>query len=103
MKGNLLIAMFWMVLISLILFWLPVFGPIIAGFAGGRVAGSISRALLAAILPALIMGTVLFATASILTGMPLIGILAGAGGFILVISHAGFLLVGAILGGSLAG
>jgi hypothetical protein len=38
----------------------------------------------------------------LLTGLPLIGVLAGAGGFALVAAHVGLLLVGAIIGGLLA-
>ncbi len=31
-------AMFIMIIVSILLFWLPVIGPLIAGFAGGKKA-----------------------------------------------------------------
>jgi len=91
-----------MVLLSLLLFWLPVVGPLVAGIVGGQKAGSVSAALFAAVLPALLFGLALFALATSLTGVPLLGVLAGAGGLILALSHIGPLLLGAVIGGFLA-
>jgi hypothetical protein len=90
--------MIWMFVLSVLLFWLPVAGPLIAGFVGGRKAGSIGNAILAAILPAILFGAVLFFLGSVLTGVPLLGLIAGAGGAILALSHVAPLLVGAIVG-----
>jgi hypothetical protein len=95
-------AMLWMTVISLLLFWLPVFGPFIAGFVGGRVAGGVGSAIIATFLPAVIFGVLLFVLATALTGIPLLGALAAAGGVVLAVAHIGPLLVGAILGGVLA-
>jgi len=53
-------------------------------------------------LPGLILGFVLFLLASSLTGIPLLGAVAGAGGFVLAVAHIGPLLIGAIIGGILA-
>ena len=101
-KGSIGSAIFWMFLISLLLFWLPVIGPIIAGVVGGKKAGSVGAAIIAVFLPGIIFGILLFVLASALTGLPLIGALAGAGGFTLSLSHIGPLLVAAIIGGFLA-
>lgn len=96
--GSVLSAAIWMFLLSILLFWLPVVGPLIAGFVGGRKAGSAGNAVLAAILPGLIVGGLLFFFASILTGFPLFGFLAGAGGFALMAVHLLPLLIGAVIG-----
>jgi hypothetical protein len=45
---------FWIVALSLLLFWIPVLGPAVAGYVGGRKAGTPLRALFAAVIP--IMG-----------------------------------------------
>ena len=65
-SGSVSKAMVWMFVLSILLFWLPVAGPLIAGFVGGRKAGSVSNAILAAILPGLAVGAVFFFLASYL-------------------------------------
>lgn len=87
-----------MFILSVLLFWLPIIGPLIAGFVGGRKAGSIGNAILAVLLPGLVFGVFLFFLASVLTGFPLLGFIAGAGGIALAFAHVGPLLLGAILG-----
>lgn len=96
--GSVGAAVGWMFLLSLLLFWLPFVGPLVAGFVGGRKAGGLGNAVIAVFLPAVIFGVALFFLSSFLTGMPLVGIIAGAGGFALAASHIGLLLLGAILG-----
>ena len=97
-KGSVIAGIFWMFLISILLFWLPFVGPLIAGVVGGKKAGNIENALLAVFLPAIVLGILLFAFSSALTGAPLIGFVAGAGGFILVITSVGPMLLGAVIG-----
>jgi hypothetical protein len=87
-----------MFILSILLFWLPVAGPLIAGFVGGRKAGSVTNAMLAVFLPAVLFGGALFFLGSVLTGVPLLGLMAGAGGTILALAHVAPLLIGAILG-----
>ncbi len=82
----------WMFVISVLLFWLPVAGPLIAGFVGGKKAGG----------AAIVAAVFLFLSGTLLTGVPLVGVLAGAGAFVLVAAHVGPLIVGAIVGGALA-
>jgi hypothetical protein len=96
--GGVSSAIVWMFVLSILLFWLPIVGPLIAGFVGGRKAGTVSNALLAVFLPAILLGIALFFLASILTGLPVIGFLAGAGGVALATAHIGPLLFGAIIG-----
>ena len=92
----------WMLVISILLFWLPFFGALIAGIVGGKYAGGVGAGIMAALLPAIVVGVALFLSATLLTGLPLIGMVAGAGGFALVVLHVGTLLLGAVIGGVLA-
>ncbi|MBN2031450.1 hypothetical protein JW824_14545 [bacterium] len=101
-KGTIPSGIFWMFLISILFFWLPVIGPFAAGLIGGKKSGSLGNAMAAVFLPLIIFGLFLFFFASALSGMPLIGVIAGSGGFILVLVHIGPLLLGAIVGGLFA-
>jgi hypothetical protein len=101
-QGSVLRAMLWMMLLSLLLFWLPVLGPGIAGFVGGRKAGGIGPAVIAALLPSVLFGAMLFAVASLLTGFPLLGAIAGLGAMAIALAHIGPLLLGAIIGAATA-
>jgi hypothetical protein len=101
-KGSILSGMIWMFVISLLLFWLPVVGPLIAGIVGGKKAGGVGSAIISVFLPGIIFGIALFVLASSLTGLPIIGAVAGFGGFVLSLAHIGPLLIGAIIGGVLA-
>lgn len=100
-RGSILAGLFWMLIISILLFWLPSVGPLIAGIVGGKKAGGVGNAIIAALLPASVLGGLLFVFASALTGTPLIGVVAGAGAFVLIVSNVGPLLIGAIIGGLL--
>ena len=53
-------------------------------------------------MPALVVGALLFVLATVLTGMPLIGAIAAAGGAALVAAQVGPMILGAILGGLMA-
>lgn len=96
--GSIGSAILWMFILSILLFWLPIIGPLIAGFVGGRKAGTVGDAVLAVIIPGVCFGVGLFLLTAVLTGMPLIGFIAGAGGAFLVLAHVGSLLIGAIIG-----
>ncbi|MDE2148501.1 MAG: hypothetical protein KGJ55_01455 [Gammaproteobacteria bacterium] len=91
-----------MLLISVLLFWLPGLGALIAGVVGGRAAGGVGNAILAALLPALLLALAFFVFGAALTGLMVIGFIAGAGVGAMVLTHVGFLLLGAIVGGLLA-
>jgi hypothetical protein len=90
--------MLWMFILSILLFWLPVAGPLFAGFVGGRKAGTLGNAIVAVFLPGIIFGVALFLLAGIFMGFPLLAFVAGAGGFVLALAHVGPLLLGAIVG-----
>jgi hypothetical protein len=101
-KGGLGRAMAWMFVLSLLLFWLPVLGMFIAGLVGGRKAGSVGTALVAVLLPAVVVAGVMFLLATALTGMPVLGVIAGFGTGVLVVANVVPLLAGAVVGGLLA-
>ena len=96
-NGSILRGFLWMFFISIILFWLPVLGPFIAGIVGGKKSGSIGNAIISALLPAIIIGLIVFT--GFLPGFPLLGIIAGAGVIVVALLHIGPLFVGAIIGG----
>ncbi len=100
-KGSVVSGMIWMLVFSLLLFWAPVAGPLLAGVVGGKKAGGVGNAILAVFLPGILFGVVLFFLATVLSGLPLLGAIAGAGGFVMAAAHVGPLLVGAIVGGLL--
>ncbi len=100
-RGSVIAGALWMLVISVLLFWLPFLGPLLGGIVGGRRAGGVGRGILAALLPALALG-VLVALVGTMMALPVIGAVAGAGVFLLVAADVGPLLLGAIIGGLLA-
>ena len=98
-RSSIVGAAVWMLVISLLLFWLPFVGPLLGGIIGGRKAGGVGRGILAALVPAFVLGVLLLVLGTLLTGMPLIGAVAAAGGFVLVAAQVGPMILGAILGG----
>jgi hypothetical protein len=101
-KGSLGGAMAWMFVLSLLLFWLPLLGMFIAGLVGGRKAGGVGTALAAVLLPAVVVAGVMFLLATALTGMPVLGVIAGFGTGVLIVANVVPLLAGAVVGGLLA-
>lgn len=101
-QGSVIGGMFIMLIVSVLLFWLPVIGPLLAGIAGGKKAGSVSAAILAFFLPGIILGILLFFMSGAFVGLPLIGFVAGTGAFVLTVVHSGPMLIGAVIGGILA-
>jgi hypothetical protein len=51
-QASFLKATLWMIALSILLFWLPILGPVVAGLVGGYAAGSVGRAILASLMPA---------------------------------------------------
>jgi hypothetical protein len=99
--GSISRGMVWMLVLSILLFWMPVLGPLIAGFVGGRKSGSIGNAIWAALLPSLLIGAFAFFFGSLFTLNPLFGFLAGIGGVGLALAHVGPLLLAAIVGAAI--
>ncbi len=101
--GSLYSGINWMSGLALLLFWLPVAGPFIAGLVGGWKAGDLRRALLAVFLPAVGLGLLMALGVGWLTHLAFWGVLAGLGGLFLALINIGPMLIGAILGGVAAG
>ena len=93
-RSSIVGAAAWMLLISLLLFWLPFVGPLLGGVIGGRKAGGVGRAILAALVPAFVVAVLLLVLGTLLTAMPLIGAIAAAGGFVLVAAEVGPMILG---------
>ena len=105
-RGSIPAAMAWMIGLSALLFWMPVLGGLIAGYVGGTKAGSIGRAVAAALLPGLIMWGMSFILGTLLASIPIIGaifaLLAGFGALALSFMNTIPLLIGAMIGGKMA-
>lgn len=100
--GSMIMGMIWMFVISILLFWLPAFGPLIAGIVGGKIAGGVGSGMLAALLPGILLTVALFAGGTVLTALPIIGAVIAGGGLILYIFYIPPLLIGALIGGLMA-
>lgn len=99
--NNTLTAFLWMTGISLLLFWLPLFGQFIAGFIGGRKANSLSNAIIASLIPVFIFAfffTTIFSWLMSLFGLSFFIPLIATSGIIIGILFSIGLISGAILG-----
>jgi len=98
---SLVVSALWMLVISMLLFFLPALNGLIGGAVGGFKAGSVKRGLIAALLPAIAAGLGIWVLLAIFDA-PIIGFLSGlAFGVWALISSIG-LLVGAMVGGAMA-
>ena len=98
-RGSISAAIGWMFLLEILLFWIPFVGSFIAGFVGGRKAGDLGNAVIAVLLPLVVVAILLGVLATSLVGIPLVGAFAGLGGFMFAATHVGPLLAGAVVGG----
>jgi hypothetical protein len=98
-RGSIGSAILWMFLLEILLFWIPFVGSLVAGYVGGRKAGSLGNALIAVFLPIVVFSILLGLMATAVLAIPLVGAFAGLGGFIFAATHVGPLLLGAIVGG----
>jgi len=101
-EGSIFWGSFWMLVLSLLLFWLPGIGSLIAGIVGGKIAGSVGRAFIASILPSILLGIALLVLAQLLIGIPWLAALIALGTVMFAIIGAGTLVIGALIGGLLA-
>lgn len=95
------VASLWMIVISLVLFFLPLLNGLIAGVVGGYLAGTWKRGLAAAVLPALIVAAGIWLLLIALS-LPVVGLLAGTTVGVLVLFADAGLFVGAAVGGLIA-
>src|SRR5512138_3566504 len=99
--SSIIASSLWMIVISLVLFFLPAINGLIGGAVGGYKAGSAGRGLTAAVLPSIVVGLLLWGLFALFDA-PVIGFLGGlAVGLWALISSIG-LLIGALIGGAVA-
>jgi hypothetical protein len=84
--------------LSLLLCWLPVAGPLIAGLVGGAKAGSVGRAVVAVFLPAILTGGLTAAGVTYLADWFPWGMLAGLGAVQRCLLNVVPLFTGAVAG-----
>lgn len=97
--GNVLLGTLVASTLFVLLSWLPLIGPFVAGYAGGRRAGSAARGLVAALLAGSLLTGGLIALAIL---YPLWGLLAAGILLFILVATAAFFVGGAIVGGALA-
>lgn len=100
-RGSILSGTVWMIVLSILLFWLPVVGPLIAGFVGGRKSGGVGPALISSLIPAILAAGLLLLVGTGL-GLPILGAIAGAGVFIVILIEMVPLILASIVGGATA-
>src|SRR5690606_26452801 len=99
--SSILASSLWMIVISLLLFFVPAINGLVGGAVGGYKAGSAGRGLTAAVLPSIVVGLSLWGLFALFDA-PVLGFFGGlAIGLWALISSVG-LLIGAIVGGAVA-
>ncbi len=101
-NGSVIMGMIWMFIISLLLFWLPGIGSLIAGIVGGKQSGGVFAGLTAALIPGIVVAVALFFAGTMLTALPVFGAVLAGGGLLLYVLYIPPLLIGALIGGLLA-
>ena len=98
-RGSVLLGTITMLVLAVLLSWLPVFGPLIAGGIGGWIIRDRKTALLAALVPAILLaGFIVLVLA--LFELPVLGAVAGFAVFVVVAVQEIPLLLGAYAGGA---
>lgn len=98
-SGSLVPGGLWMLILAIFLSWLPILGPLVAGFVGGRMIGEEKRALGVALIPALVLAGVLWLILAAFE-LPVLGAVAGFGALVVVAIQELPLLLGAWFGGA---
>lgn len=100
-RKNIVMGSIWMVAITLGLFFLPALNGLVAGTVGGYMVGTTRRALMAAVLPAVVAAGGLWVLLATLD-FPVVGFFVGAAlGIHIILSEIG-LFLGAAIGGTVA-
>lgn len=99
-QASVVTGALWMVGLTLVLFFLPLVNGLIGGLVGGYKVGGAGRALVAALLPAVVASVglwILFAIAD----APVFGVAASAAAAMLIVLADVGILIGAVVGGAL--
>lgn len=99
-RSSVPVGSLWMVGLSLVLFFIPGINGLVGGLVGGYKVGGVGRALVAAILPAIIVGAGLWVLLAAFE-LPILGFVAGAAIGLLVLFADLGLFIGALIGGLL--
>jgi hypothetical protein len=99
-RSSVVVGALWMVFLSLVLFFLPLLNGLIAGVVGGYKVGGVGRALVAAILPGVVVGAGLWIIFALFEA-PVWGLVAGAAVSILILLSDLGLFIGAAIGGAI--
>jgi predicted branched-subunit amino acid permease len=99
-RASFVKASLWMIGLSILLFWLPIIGPIVAGLIGGYFAGTVGRAILASLMPAVVLAVLILLVGTAFD-LPVVGALAsGAIGLVILFGDVPLVLaaiVGAVI------
>lgn len=98
---GILPATLWMFVLGLLLGWLPFVGPAIAGLVGGMQAGGVTNAIVASIIPSLLVAGLILLV-STLFDLAWLGALLGIGIFMVLVFGSLPLVAGAFAGGWLS-
>jgi hypothetical protein len=101
--GSLGSGIGWILLLSILIGWIPLIGPLIAGIVGGKKSGGVINGLMAAVIPSLLFANLLVFLAGTLRGIPVLGSLVALGALSLAFAGLLPILLGALVGGALAG
>jgi hypothetical protein len=99
--SSILASSLWMIVISLVLFFLPAINGLIGGWVGGYKAGSAGRGLGAAVLPSIVVGITLWILMASY-GRPILGFFGGLAVGLWALISSVSLLIGAAIGGVMA-
>lgn len=97
-KDSIAVASLIMTGLAILIGWIPIVGPAVAGYIGGRKAGSPGRGFVAGLIPAVIVG-ILVVMILALFDLPIIGTVTGFAVAIWVAIEAIPLLIAALIGG----
>lgn len=96
-RASFVKASLWMIGLSILLFWLPILGPAVAGLVGGYFAGTVGRAILASLMPAVVLAVLILLVGTAFD-LPVVGALAsGAIGLVILFGDVPLVLA-AIIG-----
>lgn len=90
-----------MIVIEVLLGFIPVLGPFMAGYFGGKFTRSAGEGLIAALLPALVLVGILWLIGTA-AALPVVSTVAGLGILMLFVIYHVPLLLGAAIGGAVS-
>jgi hypothetical protein len=92
-------AVGWILILTFLLFWLPLLGPFIAGVVGGKRSGGTLNALMASTVPSLVLANFLLMLVAPISHIPILGSVASFSAIALAFAGIAPLMLGALIGG----